>query len=120
LTADIAATEKMKITANAMYSDVQAKMKDYNPPGFTTTDAVVNTLYSINNLADYPEYSALHYRQGEVNLGLTYQFTPALYTTAQAGVKVMGDIWSSDSNTHPYGDQSGAVYSGALGLGYKF
>jgi len=115
LTAEIAATEKMKITANAIYSDVQAKMNDFNPPGFTTTDAVVNALYSINNLAGYPEYSALHYRQGEVNLGITYQFTPALYTTAQAGVKYMDDIDSS-----PYGDQSGTLYSGAVGLGYKF
>lgn len=110
----------MKITANAMYSDVVAKMREYNPAGIVTTDAVINALYSIDNLALYPEYSALHYRQGEVNLGLTYHFTPALYTTAQAGVKIIGDIYSSSSNTHPYGDQTGTLYSGALGLGYKF
>lgn len=120
MTADVAATEQLKITANAIYSDVRAKMKDYNPAAFTTTDEVVNALYSIDNLSGYPEYSALQYRQGEVNLGLTYKFTPALYTTAQAGFKIMDDIYSSSSNTHPYGDQSGSIYSGTVGLGYKF
>jgi len=35
VTADIAATEKMKITANAIYSDITAKMKDYNPAAYS-------------------------------------------------------------------------------------
>lgn len=106
----------MKITASAIYSDITAQMKDYNPAGFTTTDAVINALYSIDNLAQYTNYSALHYRQGEVNLGLTYHFTPALYSTATAGMKVISDVYSSNV----YGDQDGEVYSGTVGLGYKF
>lgn len=110
----------MKIFANAMFSDVTSKITDFQPAAMATTDAVLLALYSIDNLALYPEYSAIHYQQGEVNLGCTYNFTPALYTTAQAGVMIFGDIYTSSNNTHPYGDQSGTVYSGSLGIGYKF
>jgi len=111
----------MKIFANVMYSDVTSKITDFKPAAMaTTTDAILLALYDNNNLALYPEYSALHYQQGEVNLGCTYHFTPALYTTAQAGFKVFGDIYSSSSNIHPNGDQTGTVYSGSLGVGYKF
>lgn len=113
-------SEKMKVSLNVLFSDVVSKINDFQPASMATTDAVLLALYSIDNLALYPEYSALHYRQGEVNLGCTYNFTPALYTTAQAGVKVTGDIYSSSSNVHVYGDQSGKVFSGALGVGYKF
>lgn len=120
LTTDIKPNEKTKIFVNAMLSDVVSKISNFVPAGMATTDAVLMALYSIDNLALYPEYSALHYQQGEVNLGCTYNFTPALYTTAQAGFKVFGDLYSSSSNIHPYGDQTGTVYSGSLGLGYKF
>lgn len=113
-------TQKLKIFAGALFSDVTSKITDFAPAAMPTTDAVLLALYSINNLALYPEYSALHYQQGEVNLGCTYNFTPALYTTAQAGFKIFGDVISSSSNIHPYGDQSGTVYSGSLGVGYKF
>jgi predicted porin len=113
-------TEKMKIFANVMFSDVTSKITDFQPAAMATTDAVMLALYSIDNLASYSEYSAIHYRQADVNLGCTYNFTPALYTTAQAGYQVFGDIYTSSSNIHPYGDQTGSVWSGALGMGYKF
>jgi predicted porin len=113
-------TQKLKVFGNAMFSDVTAKITEFNPAAMPTTDIVLLALYSINNLASYAEYSALHYQQGEVNLGATYNFTPAFYTTAQAGFQIFGDIVSSSKNIHPYGDQSGTVYSGSLGVGYKF
>ena len=110
----------MKVFANASYSDVKAKITEFNPVAMVTTDTVINALYSNDNLALYPEYSALHYRQGDVKLGCTYNFPPALYTPAQLGYQVFGDIYTSSSNIHPYGDQTGEVWSGALGMGYKF
>ena len=120
VTTDVMPTDKMKVFASAMFSDVTTKITDFQPAGMATADAVLLALYSIDNLALYPEYSALHYQQGEVNLGCTYNFTPSLYTTAQAGFKVFGDIYTSSSNVHPYGDQTGTVYSGSIGVGYKF
>jgi len=110
----------MKVFANVTYSDVTSKITEFRPAGFATTDPVINAIYSVDNLAIYPEYSALHYRQGDVQLGCTYNFTPALYTTAQLGYQIFGDIYSSSSNVHPLGDQTGSVWSGALGVGYKF
>lgn len=100
-----------------MFSDVTSKISDVNPVAFNTTDPVISALYNVANLSNLSEYSALHYQQAEVNLGCTYNFTPALYTTAQAGVKIFTD---PSSTYNPYGDQSGTVYSGTLGLGYKF
>jgi len=120
VSADVKATEKMKVFGSVTYSDVTAKITEFTPATFVTADTVINALYDIDNLALYPEYSALHYRQGDVKLGCSYSFTPALYTTAQLGYQVFGDIWTSSSNTHPYGDQTGEVWSGALGVGYKF
>ncbi len=119
LSADIAATEKLKLYGNAMFSDVTAKITEFTPSGITTTDAVLTALYSIDNLAYYPQYSALHYQQGEVNIGGTYYVTPALYVSAQGGFKIFSDA-SASVIYNPYGDQSGTVYSGMLGLGYKF
>ena len=58
---EINATEKMKIFANVMYSDVTSKITDFKPAAMaTTTDAILLALYDNNNLALYPEYSALH------------------------------------------------------------
>lgn len=118
--ADVQATEQMKVFGNVTYSDVKAKINDFTPVALVTTDPVINALYSVDNLALYPEYSALRYRQADVNVGCTYHFTPALYTTAQLAYQIFGDIYSSSSNIHPYGDQTGSVWSGAVGLGYKF
>lgn len=109
----------MKLYGNAIFSDVTSEMTEFSPAAPVTTDAVITALYSINNLAYYPQYSALHYQQGEVNVGCTYNFTPALYMTAQGGFKIFGDIIGSKSSA-PYGDQSGTVYSGIMGVGYKF
>ncbi|MDD2364567.1 MAG: hypothetical protein PHN84_00235 [Desulfuromonadaceae bacterium] len=114
------ASEKVKVFANVMFSKVSSRINDFQPSAMPTTDTVLQELYSISNLALYPEYSAIHYRQGEINLGCTYNFTPALYTTAQAGLKSFRDVYTSSSNIHIYGDQSGKEYSGSLGLGYKF
>ena len=113
-------TEKMKVFGNVTFSDVKSKINEFSPADMVTTDAVMNALYSVDNLASYSEYSAVHYRQADLSLGCTYNFTPALYTTAQAGYQVFGDIYSSSSNIHPYGDQTGSVWSGSLGMGYKF
>jgi len=110
----------MKVFANVTYSDVTSKIDQFQAADMPSTDPVLQALYSIDNLALYPEYSALHYRQADLNLGCTYNFTPALYTTAQLGYQVFGDIYSSSSNIHPYGDQTGSVWSGALGMGYTF
>lgn len=110
----------MKVYANVTYSDVTSKINEFQPAAMPTTDPVMLALYSIDNLALYPEYSALRYRRGDVSLGCTYSFTPALYTTANLGFQVFGDIYSSNSNIHPYGDQTGSVWSGSLGVGYKF
>jgi predicted porin len=60
-------------------------------------------------------YSDLRYKQAEINLGAKYQFTPALYVAANAGVQ-----WFIDDDPYVYGDQDGTAYRGSLGVGYSF
>jgi predicted porin len=60
-------------------------------------------------------YSELHYQQIEVNLGGTYQFTPALYVAADFGYQIF-----DDKSPYVYGDQDGEAYRASLGLGYRF
>ena len=61
------------------------------------------------------EYSDLAYQQLDLTLGGTYSFTDSLYTTAM----VTYSDFSSDE-AYVYGDEDGSLYSGYLGLGYRF
>jgi len=76
---------------------------------------LLGTIYDIPSVNVVTEYSDLHYVQTEISLGCTYQFTPALYTVAQAG-------WQKfeDKDPYVYGDQDGTAYRGNVGLGYRF
>jgi len=111
------ATEKLKLNVTAMYNDAKAESSNVQlgPLSNATNDYVVLSIYDTGNLAKWKTYSDLRYKQAEMNLGGTYNFTPALYLTAQAGAQ-----WFIDDQPYVYGDQDGTAYSGSLGMGYKF
>ncbi len=109
------ATDKLKLHANAMYNDATAEINGLYLSPINTADYIMNQLYSTDNLSRYSSYSDLSYKQIECNLGGTYNFTPSLYMTAQAGFSQF-----LDDAAYVYGDQDGTTYTGSLGLGYKF
>ena len=116
LAADFQATDNLELEASFNYSDAQVDWSGLN----LTTPAIVNDpvlqgLYDIPSVSVITDYSDLRYIQTEISLGGTYQFTPALYTTAQLG-------WQKfeDKDPYVYGDQDGTAYRGSLGLGYRF
>jgi len=116
LAADYQATEALELNASINYSDAQVDWEGLSLDYQTTiTDVVLNTMYDISAVNVITTYSDLHYVQTDINLGGTYQFTPALYVAAQAG-------WQKfeDKDPYVYGDQDGEAWRGNLGVGYKF
>ncbi len=60
-------------------------------------------------------YSDLEYTQIDLSVGGTYNFSDRLYATASA---TYSDFDSDEE--YVYGDESGSVYYGTLGVGYRF
>lgn len=69
--------------------------------------------WAMNNLID--SYSDLEYEQYQFNIGGTYNFTDAFYTTFQASYEIF-----EAEEEYVYGDEDGDAYSGYLAIGYKF
>ena len=66
-----------------------------------------------NNLID--SYSDLSYTEVLYTLGGTYNFTQSFHTSAQ----LTYDVFDSDEE-YVYGDESGEVLTGYVGLGWTF
>ncbi len=69
--------------------------------------------YELNN--KIVSYSDLGYEQFIFNVGGTYNFTDAFYTTASATY----DIFNM-KDKYVYGDEDGESYYGYVGLGWNF
>lgn len=102
-----------------MYNDALAEMGGLYFPSMSqlgyTDPVLVSSFIALEKLSGIQAYSDLHIRQGDINLGGSYRFTPAFYISAQAGVKLY-----TDYAPYVYGDQDGVMYSGSVGLGYRF
>lgn len=115
LAADYQATEKLNLNAGLLYSDAEVQWTNLNLTAPSIIDdPSVFVLYTFD-IGHMTRYSDLRFKQTEVNLGAKYQFTPALYVAANAGVQ-----WFIDDAPYVYGDQDGTAYRGSVGLGYKF
>lgn len=62
-----------------------------------------------------PGYSNLEYQQIDVSLAANYNFSDALYGVAKVAYQQF-----TDNEPYVYGDQDGDMYSGNIGVGYKF
>ncbi|BDV42593.1 hypothetical protein GURASL_15160 [Geotalea uraniireducens] len=102
-----------------MYNDAKARINGLYFPSLAElgyTDAVLtSSFYALEDLPAIQEYSDLHYRQIDLSVGGTYNVTTNLFVTAQAGFQQF-----IDDAPYVYGDQDGTVYSGSLGIGYRF
>ncbi len=115
LGADLEATEQLKLFANALYNDAKAEWKNLSLTAPSIIDDPSVFLLYTFDIGHTTQYSKLKFKQAEFNLGGTYHFTPAFYTTAQAGVQ-----WFIDDAPYVYGDQDGTAYRAFAGLGYRF
>lgn len=115
MTADYQATDKLNLNGGLLYSDAQSQWKNLNLTAPSVIDdPSVFALYTFD-IGHMTRYSDLRFKQAELSLGGKYQFTPALYMTASAGVQ--GFI---DEDPYVYGDMDGTAYRGSMGVGYKF
>lgn len=123
LGADYQATEKLNLNLGAMYNLAESSMNDFDLTlPFAPDPLLGNGTTLLNFYSAFPgriglieNYSDLEYEQIELSLGGTYNITDNLYTTALA----VADIFDSEED-YVYGDEGGTVYSGYLGVGYKF
>ena len=83
-------------------------------PG-TITDPLLPILYSLSALEGVETYSDLEYKQLDLTLGGTFQFTPNFYIAAQGTYSKF-----EDNEAYVYGDQDGDLLAVSAGLGYRF
>lgn len=99
-----------------MYNKTESSMESFalTWPG-DVTDILLLNLYNVTDMVGVENYSDLEYEQFDISVGGSYQFNPAVYMTATVGYKIF-----EDNQPYVYGDQDGEMYTGYLGLGYKF
>jgi len=99
-----------------MYNRTEGGMQSFalNWPG-DVSDIIILNLYDVTAMTGVETYSDLEYRQIDLSVGGTSHVNPALYLTASAGYKDF-----QDDQAYVYGDQDGSMYTGYLGVGYRF
>ena len=129
MSADYQATEKLSLNFGATYNYAEGYMDSvsltapFDPvtpatdPGLNTANYALAGFY--NDFEDriglIENYSDLEYTQIDLSVGGTYNFSDRLYATASATYS----DFDSDQD-YVYGDESGSVYYGTLGVGYRF
>ncbi len=119
MSADYQATEKLNVNLNATYNMAEAGMSGISltEPFAPTPGLPLDIFYSDfeGRIGLVENYSDLEYTQINISLGGTYDFTERLYVTAMT---TYSDFDSDEE--YVYGDESGSVYYGSLGVGYRF